>query len=111
MVSNKGFNEGLITMYYRSGEVGSPVTITENNACTEAADGDSLVGILVNSRGEVASVQVMGFAKVNYSGTAPALGVVGVAADGNGGIKASANGRKVIVLSVNTDNSTAEIIL
>ena len=111
MVCNKGFNEGLITMNYVSGEEGNVVTITENFKCSAAADGDSLLGILVNSRGKIASVQIMGFAKVKYTGTAPTLGVAGVAADGNGGIKVSSNGRQVLVISVNTDKNTAEIIL
>ncbi len=112
MVSNKGFNEGIITLY--AGDditVGAPVIISENDTCSTAADGDSFVGVIINKRSGIGSVQIMGFVKVPYSGTAPELGITEVAANGEGGIKAQAGGRIVTVLNVDTDNSTAEILI
>lgn len=111
MVSNKGFNEGVITLGYKGGAVGDPVTVTENGACAPCEAGQKPVGILLGQRSGIASVQVMGHQRVKYSGTAPSLGMDTIVADGNGGIKAAANGREVIVLAVESVAGTVVIIL
>ena len=53
-----------------------------------------------------------GYVELPYSGdSAPALGTVTVAADGNGGITAASTGRTVTVLTVDTTAKTVGIIL
>ncbi len=110
MVSNKGFNDGFITLYTNGVKAGGIVKIGAANTCAECVDGDKPVGILVNERNGIGSVQVCGYAKLAYSGTEPALGINYIAADGNGGIKADASGRAVIVLAVDTADQMVEVI-
>ncbi len=112
MISNKGFNEGIITLYVDdSATVGTPVSITESNTCAPAAAGDKFAGFLVNSRAGVGAVQVKGYANVPYSGTDLQLGMTEIAADGNGKIKMATGGRSVMVIGVNTSDKTAEILM
>lgn len=112
MVSNKGFNEQFITMNVGTIANGTVVKVSNNNTCGKCDAGDKFLGVLVNSRNGIGSVQVCGVVSVPYTGTtAPALGMVGVSADGSGGIKADTTGRQVTVISLDTTNSIAEIIL
>ena len=53
-------------------------------------------------KGGYAGVQVKGFVKTPYSGTAPALGYTALAADGNGGVKAAPSGPLRLVLELDT---------
>ena len=112
MISNKGFNEKSITLYIEEGaNVGEPVTISAANTAKASAEGDNFAGILINQRNGCGAVQVEGYASVTYTGTAPALGRTNVCANGSGGIKTGTTGRTVLVLNVNEENSTAEIIM
>lgn len=112
MISNKGFNEGIISLYVEENTpVGTPVSMSDSATCSAAADGDKFVGVLVNSRAGVGAVQVKGYANMPYSGTDLTLGIQGIAADGEGKIKASAEGRIVTVIGVDTANKTAEILM
>ncbi len=112
MISNKGFNEGIITLYIdENATVGAPVKMSDSNVCATAADGDEFIGVLVNARGTLGGVQVSGYAQLPYSGADPELGITKVAADGNGGIKQVEDGRAITVIGVNTDASTVEILM
>jgi len=112
MISNKGFNEGIITLYANeTATVGAPVSMSESGCCTASADGDKFVGILVNSRGGIGAIQVTGYACLPYSGTDIALGINEIAADGEGKIKAFAGGRVVTVIGINTAAQTVEILM
>ena len=112
MISNKGFNEGIITLYVdENTAVGTPVSMSDSGVCTASAADDKFVGILVNSRAGVGGVQVKGYACIPYSGTDLELGIVEIAADGEGKIKASVGGRVVTVIGVNTAEKTAEILM
>lgn len=112
MISNKGFNEGIITLYVETDtSVGIPVVMTESHTCGSAADGDTFIGVLANERAGVGAVQVCGYVKLPYSGTDPELGVIEIAADGNGGIKQMSGGKKVTVIGINTADQTAEILM
>ena len=112
MISNKGFNEGIITLYVdESTAVGTPVSMTDSGSCSASNDGDKFVGILVNSRAGIGAVQVKGYANIPYSGTDLTLGITEIAADGNGKIKMAAGGRTVTVIGVNTAEKTAELLM
>jgi hypothetical protein len=46
-----------------------------------------------------------------YTGSAPALGWSGLAADGSGGVKTSETGREYLVVDVDTDAQTVTFAL
>ncbi len=71
----------------------------EADGCTS---GGRFMGLCEEVKQGLAAVQVAGFAKVKYSGTAPALGFTKLAADGNGGISANSNGQEYLVMAVDT---------
>lgn len=89
----------------------TPVKLTDNAAVAKCADGDEFIGIVTASRGNLATVQLRGFAEVPYSGTAPALGWQGVAAAANGKVKASATSLKRLVADVDTLNAVVTIMM
>ena len=77
------------------------------NACS---DGDAFCGVIESVRGQMAGVQLHGFAEVTYTGSAPAVGYANLQANGQGGVKA-AGSRSYLVVSVNTAAHTAVIEL
>lgn len=110
-VSLKGYNQNAVTLIAADGlKKGDFVKISANSTAATCASGNTPCGICLNTDGKYACVQLGGYAKVKYSGTAPALGKTVVAADGNGGIKTATSGMSVLVVSVNTADTTAEII-
>ena len=112
MISNMGFNEGFITLYVAEDtNIGSVVTVNDNNTCGECAADQKFCGGLKGKRNNIGSVQVKGYTELKYSGTAPALGVGGLVADGNGGVKSSDNGFTVIVTEVDEETNTIKVIM
>lgn len=112
MISNMGFNEGYITLYVAEGtQKDSVVTVVDGNTCGNCSEGGKFCGILKGIRNNIGSVQVKGYAEIKYSGTAPALGVTSLVADGNGGVKASSSGVSVIVTEVNEETQTVKVIM
>lgn len=110
-VSLKGYNQNGVTLIAASGlKKGDLVKISANSTAAPCASGNIPCGICINTDGKYACIQLGGYAKVKYSGTAPALGNAVVAADGNGGVKTATNGMSVLVVSVNTADTTAEIV-
>lgn len=111
-ISMKGYGENTAT-FNTDGIVcvSHPVKITDNYTVSPCTSGDSFAGVAVNVKNEIACVQLDGFATVTYSGTAPTTGYCTLVADGNGGIKVSADGREYLVVDVDTVNKTAGIII
>jgi hypothetical protein len=91
---------------------GFPVSLSGNRVVSNAAEGVAPVGVCVWVRKGVACVQVSGYTTLPYSGTAPALGVSAVKANGNGGVSAaSSGGLTVRVLEVDTTAGTVGVLL
>lgn len=110
-VSLKGYNQNGVTLIAADGlKKGDLVKISANSTAAPCASGNIPCGICINTDGKYACVQLGGYAKVKYSGTAPALGNAVVTADGNGGVKTATTGMSVLVVSVNTADTTAEIV-
>ena len=110
-VSLKGYNQNGVTLIAADSlKKGDLVKISANSTAAPCALGNIPCGICINTDGKYACVQLGGYAKVKYSGTAPALGNAVVAADGNGGVKTATTGMSVLVVSVNTADTTAEIV-
>ncbi len=81
---------------------GQVCKMKENGAVTACADGDVFIGVVEGLRKGHAGVQLHGFAQLSYTGTAPGLGYVALAADGSGGVKTADTGRSVLVVQVDT---------
>ena len=107
-ISLNGFAEESITLKMAgTAAKGTPVSISASlTAAPSQADG-VFAGLLTASpKGGYAGVQVKGFVKTPYSGTAPALG-----ADGNGGVKAASSGPLRLVLELDTTKKTVGFCL
>lgn len=112
-VSLNGFAEEIITLKMAENAAkGSPISISASlTAATSQAD-EAFAGFLTAApEGGYAGVQVRGFVKAPYSGTAPALGYTVLAADGSGGVKAASDGPLRLVLETDTANKTVGFLL
>ena len=78
-----------------------------DNAAVKTASGTVAGG----AAGAACAVQVSGFVTVGYSGDAPALGRVCLAADGNGGVKSAGDGVACLAADVDTTAKTVTILL
>lgn len=112
-VSFNGFQEQVLTLETDTPlAAGVPVKVTGNGKAAPCADGDSPAGITSGpSREGFAAVQVSGYVRIAYSGTAPAWNRTVIAADAGGGIKAAETGREVLVVEQDTAAGTVGIIL
>lgn len=85
--------ESLVVTFQTEGvTAGYPAVMSANDTVADAADAAAPVGLTLNQRGKLAAVQMKGFARVSYSGTAPSLGYVSLVADGQGGLRTAASG-------------------
>lgn len=94
-----------------SGENGQVCKLSANGKVAPCADGDAFIGVMEGVRKGFTAVQLHGFAEVSYTGTAPSLGYVNLAANGSGGVKTATSGRSHLVVSVDTTAMTAIIEL
>lgn len=113
-VSFEGVGENTATFINAKdnvAKVGSVVKISANSEVSSCADGDKFMGVVTLGDMEYACVQFCGFAKVDYSGSDISAGYAQLSADGNGGVKADSNGKEYLVVSVNSTEKTAFILL
>lgn len=111
-VSFKGCNNQVVTfMADEKIRVGTPVKISGNCKVAPAGAGDTFVGCVVNSDGSYAAVCISGVVDIPCNDSGIKAGWCDVACDGNGGIKQGENGFCRFVISVNTADKTATIIL
>ena len=99
------------TFLAEEGEAGQVCRMTANGKVAPCGDGEAFIGIMEGVRKGVSAVQLHGFAQVGYTGTAPEVGYVNLAANGNGGVKVSSGARAYLVVSVDTSAMTAIIEL
>ena len=108
----KGFNENVCTFASSGGvAAGQPVQVCANYTVTTAPENGEFHGVAIISRNDAVSVQLTGYVELPYSGTAPAVGTVALAADGNGGVMASSDGKEYLVINVDTINKTIGFML
>ena len=94
-----------------SGEAGQVCKISANGTVAPCADGEVFCGVRRGIRKGVTADQLHVLEEVSYTGTAPSLGYVNLAANGAGGVKAASAGRAHLVVSVDTTAMTAIIEL
>lgn len=112
-VSFNGYKESLATFKAASGlTAGVPVKISANDTVDSCAAEDSFCGVANGVSRGYASVQMSGFVTLPYTGTAPVVGYVILAADGSGGVKVVATGgRSMLVLQVDATAKTVGVML
>ncbi len=107
-----GFDRKEVTLSATKDVVkGKPVEFMDSYTVDRVIDGHIFVGVCTHVDNYIASVQLKGYAKVEYTGTAPQCGYVKLTGNGNGGVKVDDNGRYVLVTDVDTENGTCGIIL
>jgi hypothetical protein len=83
-----------------------------NRKVTACVDGDGFCGVAAVVGGSTACAVIMGgMVTVSYSGSVPGLGWSGLSADGAGGVKADAAGRKFAVVDVDTAGKMVTFVL
>ena len=91
-VSFSGFNEKSATFNCtESVAAGKAVKVSENGTVAPCTSGDVFCGIATDVRSNCATVQLEGYIRASYSGSAPALGYTALAADGNGDVDTTDN--------------------
>ena len=111
-VSFSGFNEKSATFICSEGvTAGKVVKVTENGTVSACASGDAFCGVVTDVRSDCATVQLTGYIRMPYSGSAPSLGYTALTADGNGAVTANADGKTYLVTDIDTTDSTIGFML
>ena len=103
--SFSGFGENAATFAAQDGVTpGIPVKMTANGTVGACAAGDDFCGVALSTRCGSAAVQLCGYVRLPYDGTAPAVGWQALSAAAGGKIQTAATGgRKLLV--IDTDNT------
>lgn len=111
-ISFSGFNENSVT-FIRSQDVtaGKAVKVTDNGTVSVCENGDIFCGVATDVRNDCATVQLTGYVRLPYSGSAPSLGYTALTSDGNGAVTADENGRTYLVTDIDTTNTTVGFML
>ena len=112
-LSYEGIGQWAAT--FAAGQVseGEMVKVSGNGTVAACAAGDGFCGMVlsVSRGGDACAVALGGIVTAGYSGTAPALGWTGLAADGSGGVKALTTGRSYLVADVDEAAKTVTFAL
>lgn len=112
-VGFKGFKEQVLTFLAASNiTAGYPVTVADTGLISNSTADDEFAGIATQGGEKFAPVMISGYTKLSYSAGTPKCGWQYLTADGNGGVKIAASGKKArLVVEIDTDNKTIGVIL
>ena len=111
-ISMQGIGESCLSAKKGSAAtVGYPCHFSANDTVADSANGAVFSGVIAGVRDELVTVQYRGFVTLPYTGTAPAVGYATLAANGAGGVKTASGGRSLLVVSVDTTDSTVCVLL
>ena len=101
-ISFEGIGQWAATFSCAEAREGELVKISGNRSVGPCGAGEDFCGqvISLGKGGDACAVQLGGFVTADYTGSAPATGWCGLSADGDGGVKADAAGRKYLVAEV-----------
>ncbi|MPN01140.1 hypothetical protein SDC9_148343 [bioreactor metagenome] len=111
-VSLNGYNEQAAT-FLSAAQIskGKSVKLSANMTVSETANGNAFIGFCLDCKDGIATVQLSGHYRAAYSGTAPTLGKIYLAADSAGGVKVGdSTGTSCLAVSVDTVNKTVDFI-
>lgn len=109
-VSFEGIGELAATFYHDEANKGAPVAMSGSGCVKNCASGEAFIGVCSNVNAMTAQVQLHGYVRLPYTGTAPAVGFSALAADGNGGVTAGGS-RTYLVLDVDTTDAVVGFML
>jgi len=113
-VSFEGIGESVVTFYNSktaAASAGTPVKMSGNGEVSACADGNRFFGAALACDADFAAVQTGGYVKLVYSGTAPTVGFVKLASDGDGGVKLAETGGEFLIIDVDTVGKTIGLML
>lgn len=112
-LSYEGIGQWAATFACGKTAEGEFVKISGGGTVAACGAGDDFCGMVlsVSRGGDACSVALGGMVTAGYTGSAPALGWSGLAADGAGGVKTSETGREYLVVDVDTDAQTVTFAL
>ena len=105
-ISYEGIGHLAVTMPADDCVAGQVCKVNSSGAAAACGAGTKFCGIAEAVENGMAAVQVEGFVKMGYTGTAPALGYANLAADGSGNVTANSAGNSYLVVAVDTSNNT-----
>ena len=104
------YNNGLA----KGRDEGKPVKIVSNGTVALAGNGENFFGVAlsIDKTGDVVVVEQRGYVTLPYSGDTPSVGLHGIVADGEGGVKIDeTNGIKRWIVSVDTNEQKLTFFL
>lgn len=113
MVSFEGIGQWSATFACTDVQEGQVVKISGSGEVGKCAAGDGFCGVVntVGRDGMACGVVMGGMVTVPYTGSAPALGWSGLAANGEGGVKADGAGMKYLVAAVDEAAKNVTFVL
>lgn len=109
-VSFGGIGEVVVTFEAAEGTTaGQPVKMTDSGKVMACASGDRMCGVaLFAAEDGHAAVQLRGYVKLGYTGTAPTVGYgyLKAAADGKVAAATSTTGGEYLIIDTDTDAKT-----
>ena len=100
-----GLGRLVVTFPEENSSRGQVCKLNDEGAVEACAHNERFFGVVHEAEEGMASVQVEGFVTMWYSGPAPAIGYTKLAANGFGGVCASASGWEYLVVQVDTSYS------
>ena len=109
--SFEGIGQWAATFACNGVQAGQAVKISGGGTVAACADEEDFCGVVLTAGrdGKACTVALGGMVTMPFTGTAPALGWTGLAADGKGGVKALDTGRKHLV--ADADSKTVTFVL
>ena len=89
---------------------GTVVKISAAGTVSACSAGDAFCGAALCGSGDACTVQLGGFVTVPYTGTAPAVGLSALTADGSGGVKSAGESDSSVSCWVADQNETAKTV-
>ena len=89
-----------------------PVKMSANGTVSACAEGDRFCGVAAHVTDDgIATVQLKGYVRCAYTGTAPSVGYTKLAAGDTGAVAVSDNGGEYLVVDVDTADATVGFIM
>lgn len=110
-ISYESIGQVCITCTNSGAAENVPCKIIYNNSISSCLDGNAIHGVVVATRGSLATVAISGFVTLPYTGTAPTLGFCPLAAASSGKVKKLDGAHEYLVISVDTTSKTVTFLL
>ena len=110
-ISYEGIGFLMVTFPDNGSMEGEVCKLTAEGNVEYCVANDRFCGVVHSVEKHMAAVQVEGFVRVRYSGTAPVLGYAKLVADGFGGVCTNTTGQDYLVVQVDATKKTVMIKL